>query len=98
MVLHELATNAARFGALSVESGELTVAWQLTESGTETSLELLWTETGGPEITEAPSLAGYGSKLIARSVAGQLGGKLSYDWHKSGLVVTARMRMDRLTR
>lgn len=94
MVIHELATNSVKYGSLSSESGFLDVSSKIEGD----DLLVVWTETGGPEITEAPSLAGYGSKLIARSVAGQLGGKLSYDWQKSGLVVTARMRMDRLTR
>lgn len=94
MVIHELATNSVKYGSLSSESGFLDVSSKL--EGDE--ILVVWTETGGPEITEVPSLTGYGSKLIARSVAGQLGGELSYDWQKCGLVVTARMRLDRLTR
>jgi len=92
MVIHELATNSVKYGSLSSESGFLDVSSKLEGE----DILVVWTETGGPEITQAPSLTGYGSKLIARSVAGQLGGELSYDWQKSGLVVTARMRMDRL--
>ena len=51
-----------------------------------------------PSITEKPVLKGFGSQLIARSVAGQLGGELVYDWQDSGLVVTVRMHQSRLAR
>jgi|GEM_PF-2017894 len=57
---------------------------------------VVWAETGGPPITEVPVLKGYGSRLTARSVSGQLGGQLDYDWQESGLVVIVRMRQDRL--
>lgn len=85
MVLHELATNAARFGALSVESGELTVAWKLTESGTQTLLELLWTETGGPAVASTVE-PGFGSVTIRGSIEHQLGGQVAIDWAPTGIV------------
>lgn len=92
MVVHELATNSVKYGSLSSDTGFLDVSSKI--SGDD--IMVTWTETGGPTITEAKALPGYGSKLIARSVAGQLGGELIYDWQKTGLVVTVRMRLDLL--
>ena len=54
--------------------------------------------TGGPAITEVPVLKGFGSRLTARSISGQLGGQLDFDWQESGLVVTIRMPQERLAR
>ena len=53
-------------------------------------------ETGGPPITRQPELTGFGSRLIARTVATQLAGELAYDWQETGLVVTIGMSEDRL--
>ena len=92
MVIHELATNSVKYGSLSVETGFLDVSSKMEDE----CILVTWTETGGPQIFEARSLKGFGSKLIARSVSGQLGGELIYDWQKSGLVVTVRMRREKL--
>lgn len=92
MVIHELATNSVKYGALSCASGFLDVSSKLEED----HICLIWAETGGPAIDEEPVLKGFGSRLTARSVSGQLGGELIYDWQESGLVVTVRMRQDRL--
>lgn len=56
----------------------------------------IWAETGGPSIAQPPHVQGYGSKLIARSLAQQRLGAIDYDWQTGGLVVTLRMRRDRL--
>ena len=92
MVLHELATNSVKYGSLSCESGFLDVSSKTDGD----HICVTWAETGGPAITERPVLKGFGSQLIARSVSGQLGGELTYDWQKSGLVVTVRMHQARL--
>ena len=92
MVIHELATNSVKYGALSCASGFLDVSSKTDGD----HICVIWAETGGPAITEKPVLKGFGSRLIARSVAGQLGGDLAYDWQESGLVVTVRMRQERL--
>ncbi len=92
MIVHELATNSVKYGSLSCETGFLDVTSRIEGE----DIFVIWSETGGPPIAEPPVLKGFGSQLIARSVAGQLAGKLEYDWQKSGLVVTARMRLDRL--
>ena len=92
MVVHELATNAVKYGALSVEAGTLDVS----STGDERDVFLVWAETGGPPVDHAPELKGFGSKLLSRSVSQQLDGELSYDWQPSGLVLTLRLRRDRL--
>jgi two-component sensor histidine kinase len=93
MVIHELATNSVKHGALSVREGTLDV------SGTcdETHLLLVWAEDGGPPANGIPEMGGFGSKMIARSMSQQFDGALTYDWQPSGLVVTLRMSKVRLT-
>ena len=92
MVIHELATNAVKYGALSTSTGFLDISSR-TAGG---RLYLTWAETGGPPITRQPELTGFGSRLIARTVATQLRGELAYDWQETGLVVTIGMSEDRL--
>lgn len=92
LVIHELATNSLKHGALSVAAGTLDV------SGASDELEvtLTWTETGGPAIAEPPEMSGFGSKLLSRSLVQDLGGAVAYDWRPTGLVATLQMRKDRL--
>lgn len=92
MLIHELATNSVKYGALSSAEGSLDISSQADGD----QIHLVWAETGGPTITERPELKGFGSKLISRTVASQLGGQLTYDWKESGVVVTIEMRPDRL--
>lgn len=92
MVIHELATNSVKYGALSCAEGFLDVSGQ-TEGGW---IVLEWAETGGPLIVGPRELTGFGSRLIARTVSSQLDGRLTYDWQESGLVVTIHMPQDRL--
>jgi two-component sensor histidine kinase len=92
MVIHELATNSVKYGALSCATGILDVSSRAEGS----DVCIIWAETGGPPISGHPELKGFGSKLVTQSVARQLGGTLEYDWQESGLVVTVRMRQDKL--
>lgn len=91
MVIHELATNSVKYGALSCAEGFLDVSSRTDED----RIYLIWAETGGPPILCHLELTGFGSRLIARTVS-QLGGELTYDWQKTGLVVTIAMPQDRL--
>jgi two-component sensor histidine kinase len=93
MVVHELATNSVKYGALSSSEGSLDISSHIEGD----DISLVWAETGGPAIIGNPELTGFGSRLVARSVASQLGGELAYDWQESGLVVTIRMRSDLLS-
>lgn len=82
MVLHELATNSAKYGALSTEG---TVEVTCTKSGREDEAMLLqWTESGGPPVIE-PKTRGFGTRLIERSVTHGIGGKLDYQFRPDGV-------------
>ncbi|MDO9487218.1 MAG: HWE histidine kinase domain-containing protein [Sphingomonadaceae bacterium] len=94
MVVHELATNSLKHGALSLSTGTL----DISSSSDGDDLLLTWAETGGPEIAEPPELTGFGSRMIERSIERQLGGSIGYDWQPAGLVVTLCLRKDRLAR
>ena len=84
MVFHELATNAAKYGALSVPEGRVWVSWQL-DSDTA-SLTIIWRETGGPRVDCTPSRRGFGSRLVEATVQNQLGGRVARVWEEGGLV------------
>ena len=92
LVFHELATNAIKYGALSVPEGRLDIGWQRQGE----ALVLTWTESGGPPITEPPSRAGFGNRLAQLSAGGQLGGGIAYDWNRAGVRITLRAAMERL--
>jgi len=83
LALHELATNAAKYGALSAIAGQVRVTWQVADS----ALLLEWGETGGPH-TVKPSIQGYGTRVIAASIERQLGGRTVFDWRPQGLNFT----------
>jgi two-component sensor histidine kinase len=87
LVAHELATNALKYGALSVPQGNVELIWDLQTDDREPCLELRWSEHAGPPVV-APSRKGFGSRLIARGLAGNLGGKVQVDYAPTGLVCT----------
>lgn len=84
MLVHELATNASKYGACSVEEGRLSVTWSVVGG----EVRLIWVESGGPAVT-TPSRQGFGAKLKA-SVTQQLGATFERKWEPSGLVVELR--------
>lgn len=94
MVFHELATNSAKHGSLSSDAGSL----DISGSSEGEMLKLIWAETGGPEIAEAPALKGFGSKMVLTNLAGPLGGSIGYDWQLTGLVACLSMNADALAR
>lgn len=83
VVIHELTTNAAKYGALSVPDGHVEVVWQ-ADNGAEGKLVLHWLESGGPPL-EKPGDLGFGLNLIRASIERQLGGTLDIDWRPEGL-------------
>ena len=87
MILHEIATNAAKYGALSNDTGKVTLDWELLSETANPQLRLIWTETGGPPVT-APVQRGFGSRLIERSARDQLGGEATVDFLPRGVVCT----------
>lgn len=84
LVVHELATNSMKYGALSEPTGTLDIS---TEGGVE-NITLTWLERGGPTVDTPDGPAGFGSPLIARTMSYQLGGTIAYDWSGGGLIVT----------
>jgi two-component sensor histidine kinase/integral membrane sensor domain MASE1 len=105
MVLHELATNAAKHGALSVATGRVVVSWApMPEPGG--GLRLTWTESGGPapalradsaaSAATVPSGGGFGSRLIQQTVRHQLGGTVTTQWPEEGLRCTVTIPARRL--
>jgi two-component sensor histidine kinase len=87
MIVHEIATNAAKYGALSNESGHVAVDWEVLEDDTVRRLRLIWTEAGGPLVV-APVQRGFGSRLIERSARDQLGGEATVDFLPRGVIYT----------
>ena len=81
VVLHELTTNAAKYGALSVPDGRIQIEWSSDSVG---SVVLHWIETGGPPV-ELPKSRGFGSKVMETMIKNQLKGGLRFDWHPEGL-------------
>jgi two-component sensor histidine kinase/PAS domain-containing protein len=89
LVLHELATNAAKHGALSTPQGRVAVTWKVVEEAGRRSLRLSWRETGGPEVA-APSSSerGFGRTLLELAVAYELGGASRLDFPPEGAAYT----------
>jgi two-component sensor histidine kinase len=83
LAIHELATNAAKYGALSAPRGRLDVSWSLDDD----NLVLSWLESGGPTVAK-PEKLGFGSKVIDASITRQLGGRIVKEWAADGLRAT----------
>jgi PAS domain S-box-containing protein len=94
LLFHELATNAAKYGALSEPGGLVTLDTRLAGD----RFRLTWTERGGPPVAGAPTRVGFGSSLATISVEGQLAGKLERIWDPDGLIVVADLPATALSR
>jgi PAS domain S-box-containing protein len=92
LLLHEIATNAAKYGALSSQGGRIAVSWSVRQD----ELFLTWQERGGPPVDRKPETEGFGSLLARLTVTSQLGGKISRDWDREGLTVTLSAPLERL--
>ncbi|EAU41686.1 sensory transduction histidine kinase [Fulvimarina pelagi HTCC2506] len=84
MGLHELVTNAVKYGALSVPAGRLTIRWWIAESDERPILELRWLERNGPPVS-LPERKGFGSQLLQRVLVDQIGAECSFDFDPAGL-------------
>lgn len=84
LVLHELATNAAKYGSLSVPSGRVRISWQVEQENSW--LRLKWVESSGPTVNP-PATTGYGTKLIQSAITYNLGGRVEQDYAAGGLKV-----------
>lgn len=85
MIVHEIATNAAKYGALSNHIGTVTLDWEVRDEATGRMLRMIWAEVGGPPVS-APVRRGFGSRLIERSTRDQLGGEAKVDFRPDGVV------------
>jgi PAS domain S-box-containing protein len=84
LALHELATNAAKYGALSIPTGKVTITWSV-EQGVTSSLAFRWQERYGPPVSR-PSRSGFGSQLIERVLAFELDGQVDINYQREGVV------------
>lgn len=92
LALHELATNATKYGALSQDDGRIDVTWSVLEG--EFNFE--WRESGGPPV-EPPSRRGFGSRMIERALAGYFSGTAGMDYQPAGVVFSLRGPIEALT-
>ena len=93
LVLHELVTNAAKYGALTTDDGEIDVGWRHQDG----SVLLHWAERRGRLIDSPPATSGFGSSLVRTMIVNQFGGTLDYDWQPDGLVVAIAVPVQRLS-
>jgi len=84
LMLHELATNAAKYGALSRESGHVAIRWSVEDADDAPHLTFSWQEIGGPAVTP-PARKGFGSRFIERGLAGQVGGTIALAYPPTGV-------------
>jgi two-component sensor histidine kinase len=89
MILHELYTNAIKYGALCRDEGQIDLDWRLDGE----TIELVWAETGTPCDAEVPS-SGFGQRMIAMSVKSDLKGTIERDWRPDGLTATLRFPVE----
>jgi PAS domain S-box-containing protein len=94
VVLHELATNAAKYGALSMPAGHVDLDWWPTADG---RFMFRWVETGGPAVV-APKRRGFGTGVVERMIRDQLDGELRLDWRPEGLICEIALRADEVAR
>ncbi len=95
MAVHELCTNAIKYGALSAPDGRVELSWQVARGQEEPRFEFRWTETGGPAVT-APAQTGFGTQMIERVLAMELGGTVEIAYPASGLTVRVTAALARV--
>jgi two-component sensor histidine kinase len=93
MIVHEIATNAAKYGALSNDTGTVRLDWEVTAESAGRKLRMIWAEAGGPHVI-APVQRGFGSRLIERSARDQLGGEATVDFLPRGVVYTVTCSLE----
>ncbi len=97
MAIHELATNAVKYGALSALAGRLSISWRV-DGETGDVLRLRWIETGGPPPKGPPAKRGFGSRVLDGTLRKQLGGAVSMAWDEGGLVCEIEVPLGRAAR
>ena len=94
MAIHELTTNAAKYGALSVPSGRITVTWRIIPGEGAARVAIMWRESGGPLVTP-PTRRGFGTRLITGGIMRELDGEARLDFQPSGLVCSLVLPLPR---
>jgi two-component sensor histidine kinase len=92
LVLHELATNSLKYGALSSATGTLDVSC----ADSDDEITMVWTERGGPPVAAPAAPTGYGSQMVSRVLASRLSGSIERDWSPEGAIITVHMNKERL--
>jgi two-component sensor histidine kinase len=85
LAIHELATNALKYGALTVVSGHVSIAWTCEDQESESKFVFVWREFGGPPVSE-PAGVGFGSRLISRVLQDDFGGSVEVSYGSTGLI------------
>lgn len=93
LAVHELITNSAKYGALSVDRGQVSVSWEATAQ----ELQLVWVEQGGPPIGRSPSRRGFGSTLLRATIERQLKGTVAFDWKPEGLRLAVSLPLSKVS-
>lgn len=89
MAMHELCTNAVKYGALATEDGEIAIAWDIEHDAAGDVFRLQWRETGGPPVI-TPGRKGFGTAMLTRALAAEMSAEVSLDFAPTGLVCTIR--------
>lgn len=93
LALHELATNAAKYGALSTTAGRVELAWELVEMGERSLLKIRWQELNGPTVTP-PQRRGFGTQLIERALAAEANSTIRVEYPPEGVVCSIELGLD----
>ncbi|QIG97318.1 MULTISPECIES: sensor histidine kinase [unclassified Bradyrhizobium] len=97
LAIHELATNAAKYGALSSSEGKVTILWKTNASASNSSFQFEWVEKGGPRVVEPEqSKRGFGTRLIERLLKNDFGGEVVLNFKPDGLVCTLSAPLEKL--
>ena len=96
LALHELTTNAIKYGALSADGGRVEVVWTVTPGPDETGFVLSWSESGGPPVAP-PTRTGFGAGMIQRALSGYVGGATTLTYEPTGVVFTLTTTLEALT-
>jgi len=95
LVVHELTTNAAKYGALSVPEGSVAISWAISDAGEERTLDFRWSERSGPPV-KAPSQGGFGSIMLKRVLEHEFGAVVQADYAMEGFRFEAAFPLDRV--
>jgi PAS domain S-box-containing protein len=97
LAIHELATNSVKYGSLSVDDGRVIVSWDVVDGSSPDRLWFQWQEVGGPRVSR-PTRTGFGSRMIERALAQEIGGTAEIDYRPRGVVFTAEAPLPEITR